>query len=86
MQRLKLTQLINIPVRHPNGQALGEVGEIDIDPVRGSVERVTLRLDTDPKLSVVVPWSQLRYSSSDRCLELAIGRKTLETVASRRGC
>jgi len=84
MQRLKLSRLIDIPVRHPDGQALGKVDEIDFDPVRGAVERIILKLDNDSKLRVAVPWSQLRYSSSRHCLELEIGRDTLEAVAHRR--
>lgn len=84
MQRLKLSRLIDNLVRHPDGQALGEVEEIDIDPVRGSVERITLRLGPDRNLHVVVPWSQIRYSDSKGYLELEIGRQALEAVAVRR--
>jgi sporulation protein YlmC with PRC-barrel domain len=84
MQRVELSKLINMPVRHPDGQKLGEIEEIYLDPSQGSVDRVSLRLRTDRKLHVIVPWSQLRLADSKNCLELEISRQTLEAVAMRR--
>lgn len=85
MQRVELTKLIHMPVLHPDGQKLGEVEEIYLDPLHGSLERISLRLVADRKLCVIVPWSQLRFPDSKNFLELEVSRQTLEAVATRRG-
>lgn len=84
MDCLELDKIIGMQVRHPDGQSLGWMDNVCIDPASGRIERATLRLRVNQNLRVTVPWSQLRLSKADDCIELDVTQQTLEAVASRR--
>ncbi len=87
LKNVELSRLLNSSVKGRDGEVLGHIHDLVLNPHNGRVEYVELMLDADEfdaqSLSVVVPWSQFKLVNVAADIELDISRKVLRMCATR---
>jgi|GEM_PF-2453801 len=84
---VELSQLLNSSVKNCDGEVLGHIHDIVLNPGNGRIEYVKLMLTADEfdveNSSVAVPWSQFKWVNITADIELDISRKVLKMGAKR---
>ncbi|OEY67488.1 PRC-barrel domain-containing protein [Marinobacter sp. X15-166B] len=85
--RIELSRLLNSSVKGRDGEILGYIHDIVLNPHNGRIEYVEMTLDADQfdaqTSSVSIPWSQFKLVNIATDIELDISRKVLRMCATR---
>lgn len=83
--RFDLIAVLDKPVVDGDGERLGDIRELVVNPDEGYIEYAKLWLfsDSSPRPEVIVPWSQFYLSADRENLQLNISHPVLRAAATR---
>lgn len=84
-KKFDLIAVLDSPVVDGEGERLGNIGELIVNPDEGHIEFAKLWLfsDASPRPEVLVPWSQFNLSADRGNLQLNISLPVLRAAATR---
>jgi sporulation protein YlmC with PRC-barrel domain len=85
-QLWRLTELLHWTARDIQGQAVGHIADVTVDPVDGHIAYLHIRLKmprADEEAGIAIPWSAIsRISHAQKDIRIAARRETLLRLGS----